>query len=321
LDINSLNASASIGTISIDDGSIVNISSIETKSLGSITVSGDNAIIISSADVMGNITLRGSAAQITLTSASVGDVLIAGSGQITIDFGRATGLSQISTNGHVGSATLTLTNASGTAEITLGGGNVTNTVTVGQSGGVFTLANGSGVDNIIFASTASDAVAVSNFRFGSGSDSLQFVSAGGFVFGFGSAAIDGTTQASDLNVVKITGKSAGVTLGGSAATDVIVVATGTYSGIADVLNALDDDSLLGVSATAGYGNVTAGGQMLILWYNSYESRTELTLINSTAVSNTNVFSAISSFDSIATFSGNITQSSGETFTGDFKLVP
>ncbi len=322
LDINSLNASASIGTISIDDGSIVNIASIETKSLGSITVSGDNAIITSSADVMGNITLRGSAAQITLASAAVGDVLIAGSGQITIDFGRATGVGQISTVGNVGSATLTLTNVSGQADVTLGAG--TNNVTVGRSGAVLTLQAGTGTDAIIFASTASDEVAVRNFQFGSGSDSLQFASSGGFVFGFGSAAIDGAQQGQNLNVVVITGKSAGVTLDGSAATDVLVVATGTYSGITDVLAALDDNSLLGVSAVGG-SSVTAGGQMLILWYNSYESRTELTLVNATAVATPgdNMFSAISSYDSIATFSGNITtaHSATESFIGDFKLAP
>jgi len=321
LDINSLNASASIGVINIDVGAIASIASIETKSLNNLNVSGNSVVITSSADAMGSINLRGSAATITIGSAAVGDVLIAGSGQMTVDFGRATGVGQISTVGNVGSATLTLTNVSGQADVTLGAG--TNNVTVGRSGAVVTLQAGTGTDAIIFASTASDEVAVRNFQFGSGSDSLQFASAGGFVFGFGSAAIDGTTQAQNLNVVVITGKSAGVTLDGSAATDVLVVATGTYSGITDVLAALDDNSILGVSAIGG--NVTAGGQMLILWYNSYESRTELTLVNSTAVSTPgdNMFSAINSYDSIATFSGNITTGSGrsEIWGCDFRIIP
>ena len=60
---------------------------------------------------------------------------------------------------------------------------------------------------------------------------------------------------------------------------------------------------------------------MVVWYNASEARTELTLVQSTSVAGVGAFfSAISTWNTIATFSGDIrTFGTAETFTGNFDI--
>jgi len=324
IDINVIEASASVGNISIEDDTTVSIASIDALAVGDITIVGDAANITTSANTHGDVIFTGSALTFAVAAnatASFGDVRIDGVGAVSIDLGNATGVGEINTSGHSGSITLDLDQATGSLVVTLGGASSTNTVKVGSGTTlILTAGTAADIDKIYFGSTATDLAEIRNFTFASGTkmDVMQFASAT-FKLGMGSAAtVVNNTNASALNLVTITGASAGVSFGSAAnaATDVIFVAGTGFSGISDVFNSLKSAGSMFISAV-GETTLTAGGQLLVMWYNTTERRTDLSLLELTAsVTASELFSSTSSFDIelMATFSGQIANVTAANFT-------
>lgn len=328
IELDSLQVSASIGNITVGDGTRATISGT-TLVVGDISLAGDAAVVTFSAKTVGDIDITGSAATITLSnSAAIGDVTVHGVGNVSLDFVNATGIASISTVGHSGTTTIDVDSIrASSVEITLGTG--TNVVLVNTAGTIesddvgvsLTLAAGTGADTIKFAGSAYNGVAVQNFQFGSGGDALSFYTAG-FSLGFGSAVTE--ESAGNLDVINV--YTAGVTftpgVGASAdATEVIVLTTGTFDTFADVLTALGNGGSLQL-AVAPSAVTTATQELFVVWYNNSEHRTELTVVGGSAANNTadaDMWAALGSYETLASFSGDIRSfGSAETFAGNFK---
>lgn len=320
---NAIAASASIGAITIGDGARVSVGGIEAKSIGNITASGDALTLTKvSATTIGNITLAGSGASVTLGGAltTVGSVTISGSGQQTVDFASATTIGTISTVNNAGTATLTLTNVKGAESITLGTG--TNYVYVGTGTAAINLSANTGTDRIYLAGSGNDGITTSNFQLLSSATDKVYLNASavaGFSLGFASAASFGSAAADTaLTVALVTASGVGFSLAsgaGGANTDVFVLATGSYTTIQGAL------SQLGTLVSATSSNLaTAGSDVLVLWYDSVNDATKLTLVNTTAGTYDKTFTSTFNGDTntLITFSGvDIRGVSGVSFTDKF----
>jgi len=325
LDINSLKASASIGSITVGDGAIINLGAVSASTVGDISLGGRSGTLAIGASAVGRISVTGSGATITNGSGTIDSVSIASvGGTADINFGAAKSIGGITVTGNSSIAKLDLSGVSSLTEITLGTG--TNVVTVSTFGDQLTLKSNTGVDTIRFGGSAFDGAGVKNFQFGSTvSDVLGFGSAG-FQLGLTNVS---QASASDnavgaLNVAHVYTAGVGVTFGSAAgATDVLVVSQTGFAGHSGLFAALASAGSLRISAV-GDATVTAGGEILVVWYNTDESRTELSLVHATAnVSSSEFFQfATGGVSLLATFSGNIRTFSGSTtenFGGDFTM--
>jgi len=318
LDINSLKASGSIGNITVGDGAIINLGAVSASTVGNISLGGRSATLAIGASAIGVISVTGSGATITNGSGTIDSVSIASvGGTADISFGAAKSIGGITVTGNSSIAKLDLSGVSSFTEITLGTG--TNVVTISQFGDILTLKSNTGVDTIRFAGSAFNSGGVKNFQFGSALDRLSFDD-GGFSLGLGSAGSVENTATGSLNVSNISSAGIGVTFGGTAATDVLVVTKTGFGNLSELFGALGSAGTYRISAVTD-ASVTAGGEILVVWYNTDESRTELTLVNATAVgSASDLFSRVTgNAVQLATFSGDIRAfSSGETFFGNFQ---
>ena len=198
----------------------------------------------------------------------------------------------------------------------------------GNVGIEINLASGAGKDVISIAGSAYDGAAIQNFQFGSALDIIRLSSAG-FQLGVGSAAgSTGSAEvANDIDIINV--GSAGETFviasaagEGSAATDVIVVTASTgFESFREVLDSFASAGSLEISIGGAATAAMSAGEFMVVWYNASEARTELTLVQSTSIADVGAFfSAISTWNTIATFSGDIrTFGTAETFTGNFDI--
>lgn len=313
-------ASASVGNLTVADGVSGTWSEIASKAVGNITISGDGfAITKVSATTIGNIQLAGSANSITLGAANttVGTVTITGSGDQTVNLGSATTVGTINALG-ASATTLTLSNVKSAVTVNLGTG--TNTVYVGTGGATINATAATGNDKIYLGGSGNDGITISNFELlGSGGDSIN-LSTAGFSFGFASAVAFGSAVGGNALSV-VVANSAGTTVqfasaASQANTDVFVLATGSYTTINGALAALGTLTSAAQSSVAA----TAGSDILVLWYDSLNDSTKLTLVNATSGTLLKTFT--STFDgdtnTLVTFSGIDIRGASGDFSDMFK---
>ena len=328
-------ALGTVGDISVLDGARGS-GNIEGASVGDVTMNGHGFVLnLKSAASVGDVTYGGSAGSVTFVSASIGAVVIDGAGAVTFNFGTATSIDSIATSGHTGTVTLDLDSVLQTGVVVTGGasGLVVQVSTLGdaEAGNVgieINLASGAGKDVISIAGSAYDGAAIQNFQFGSALDIIRLSSAG-FQLGVGSAAAStGSAEvANDIDIINV--GSAGETFviasaagEGSAATDVIVVTASTgFESFREVLDSFASAGSLEISIGGAASAAMSAGEFMVVWYNASEARTELTLVQSTSIADVGAFfSAISTWNTIATFSGDIrTFGTAETFTGNLDI--
>ena len=331
LDVTDSGSAGSVGTISILDGAKGSADfNYHSGTVGDITFAGHGFILdLGSAKSVGDITFEGGSAgsiSIGAGAADVGEVTVgahAGSG--TIDFGNASGVQSVVTSGSGHTVLDFGTSLASGVEITAGGSGMTLYLNSALNGGVnlaptvdVTLTDGAGTDIFVVASAEETGVSIRNFEFGSGGD-VFLLSTAGFSLGLGSAnSTTGSAQTTDdIDVIVVGTSAVTLTLDGTAATDMIVVVGTGFERVEDMLEALGSAGSLGVSAAGGFDAVTAGGQISILWYNTDETRTELTVVTASAGSDIDLIfsSGAASIVTIATFDDAdlLTMSGGASF--------
>lgn len=321
----SIGASARVGAISVGDKERVTITEIHASGIGAITASGDAFTISNiSATTVGDITLAGSGGSVTFggngQNANVAQIYIQGSGEITLSM-KTGSFSGLSTVGHVGTAVMTLTNASGAENITLGA--ATNKVYVGTGDVNITATAATGKDYIYLAGSAYDGVNVANFDLLTSATDRIYLSTASFRFGLASASTAVSAAAGALNVVTVSGAGTGFTFASAVDgthSDVFVLATGQYTSLGAALSGLG--GYLSAAATGGAGSAIAAGQdLLVLWYDSNANASKLTLVNASAgpIGGTFTSTYAGNSNTLVTFSGvDITQTSGVSFTDKFQ---
>jgi hypothetical protein len=310
--------SGDISSVSIGDDTRVTISSIEASGLGSLSVAGDAAVINVSATNVGGVTLTGSGATITFDSAAqnIGDITIKGSGQITVDLNNASSVGSVNSSGHVATATIDLSDIANGASVTLGAS--ANKVVLSSAADTLTFRNGTGTDSVYFTQTGKAADDFGRFfQFGTTTDSISFGTAN-FKLGFGSAnGVIGTNSAGALDIAVVSAEASvrELILGASAtvsdeATDLVIFADSAFASVTDMLT-----DLRGFSADGGVGaaSFTAAQSVLVLWYDSTNGRTELSLVNASSNAATLTAAIPAAATGLAYFDVNITTVSATTF--------
>lgn len=320
----------SLGNISVS-GAVANFGTISASTVGNISLGGNSATMTIDASSIGTIAVTGSGASITIAdSVSIGAVTVAGSGQVMVDFGNASGIASISTVGHAGTAAVNMSGVTRATTVTLGTG--TNLVTLASAGAadVFTLQAGTGTDTLLFLASGASTRSVVNFGFASAAaDTLAFTTAA-FDLGLGSTTMTNMT-AGALTVLNVSAGATTITLASAAAsldaaTDVIVLTTGSVVSGSVIGGHISGGAMLAsLSNLLTAGSVTTSltaGQLLVVWYNGFENRTELSLVTTTAASTIGSAVAGASIKLLSTFSGaDIVQTlSGDTFGGTFQAV-
>jgi len=317
-------ASSTIGDISVTTGSAT-FGTVSARSIDSVTLgAGSYASGTFNASSIGDISITGSGANVVLASAvnGVGDITIAGYSNITVDLGNASGVGDITTVGNVSAATINLSAVTTSTNVTLGTG--TNTVYLSDAGDEIDLAAGTGTDTLRFAlnsiTTTTGGADVSNFEWATAALDVLLFATASFDLGLGSVVGHIDNAAGVLDVVNLSAATTITVASASTqdATDVLVLTTSrAFSSAGDMVSAL---SLL---VTAGSDQAAiAAGDLLVVWYNSTEGRTELSLVNTTAASDflTSAIAGGSAYQ-LAYFDGDssiITSRSGDTFATVFS---
>jgi len=327
-----LSATGTIGNISVADG-YFNIGTAEAQNIGNLSLGGDTNTIRLAGSTLGSITITGSASTVYLNGFStVGDVTITGgatSSIHTFDASSVGKIGTISTVGMLGSANITFAVGGTAAELNMGSGSQTITLSNAGSatqgtGFAINLSGNTGTDTLRFASTAIDGARVMNFQWGSSQDKISLASAG-FSLGMGSALSNGEGFGDGISVLTVGGATSMqlAAAAGASATEVLVLVTGTFNNVNQMLSALANGGSLAINSSAQGAISAQAGEFAIVWYNANEQRTELSIARTSAIgAGANPFGLISSaaVTTIATFSGDIrTFSAGESFAGNFSL--
>ena len=333
--IGDIRASGSIGNISVTaSGASDAILELEARTLGTVTLNidglsvGFSATPVTGAYSVGDISVDGSAVSLTFGSAAVGtagatigSITITGSGSNSVNVGSAAAVGTITVTGS-GITTIDMSESDVGTSISLRGS--ANNLLLGDQGGYVELQVNSGVDAIVFTSgtmsvsTVASGVTIRNFDFSGTTDTLHFGGTAGS-FGLASAAgMGGGTAEGALTVVTMTAVGTTIVMAdaaGSAATSVIVIATGIDAG--SIVSAL---AWIGSTSTYSTEALNTAGQVLVMWYNASGQETQLHLVGTTANFATTFTAANSDYDLLARFADDIRLYSGTNFGSTFNLA-
>jgi len=310
-------ASAAAGDITVTDAAVT-FGTMSAKTVGNLSFGGQSGSLTIDASAVGDISITGSSFTLVIGDATgIGDVTIAGRGDISVDFGDVSGIDSISTVGNVSAATLNLSGAGKANELTLGTG--TNVVILSNYADTVTFAAGTGTDTLRFQYTASNARSITNFQLASAASDTISLSTATFKLGVGVTAVTMTNSGgSYLDVAKVTAMTTLTMASGSStvddATDLIVLATASYGSGASMLATLKN------LVTGGGASATTAGQLGVLWYNSDTQQTTLSLLTMTSADSLGSAVAGGTLTNIAAFNGNdiITSITGDLFTNVFQ---
>lgn len=323
--------SATVGSISASSGITGNIyasgvdltiSSIVASGIGNITLNGvGNNYTLTSvvAEQVGNVVVAGSGSTVNFDGASgIGSITIKGSGATTVDVGSATNVGTVSTINALGTAVVDLGSATGALTINLGTGY--NDITVGKGGATITLTAGTGHDDLIAVGSAgSNVIEISNFQLASATDRLGFYTPG-FQLALNGTASTGTETGGSMNVTLISASpsTTATPTFGSAGT-VVILRSGTFTDISDVITQLKDGGTYELNASTAMAG-DEGYDLMVAWTDT-AGDTYVTLLNGmSAVAGEALFSASQSveYDHIFKLNGvDIGTYSGSAFTDKF----
>ena len=255
--------------------------------------------------------MTGSGGTIKLDSAAaafnVGDVVIRGSGEIRLDLGNASSVGSINTTGHVATATIDLSGVNSGVTVLLGAS--ANKVVLSSASDSVSFRSNTGIDKVYFASTGVADQFGRYFQFGTSQDSISFGTAA-FSLGLGSA--EANNQSSALNILVASAASNGLVFNSAGATDqatdLVIFADSAFASFADMAS-----SLRGLSAVGTDTSYTAANGVLVLWYDSTNGRTELSLVAASANAGTLASAIPAAGTALAYFDTNIVTVSADTF--------
>jgi len=319
--ITHLAASADMGTITVAGSASFSALGVDASGLGgiSITSGGSSTIRGISAISVGEVRVTGSGSLIKFDSAAaafnIADITVRGSGGTIIDLGNASSVGTINFTGHAGTATVDASLTNSGITVTLGAS--ANTVVLSSASDSLTFRNGTGFDKVYFTSTGRADDFGRYFQIGTSTDGIYF-STGDMVLGLGSSnttrnsagALDIVIASAGVKTLVVANSATVATGNFDSATDMVIFADSAFANAAAMVSDLKVFTSAGVNDTINGGSVTAGS-LLVLWYDSTNSRTELTLVNVAAtagVGAATIASAIAggSQTALAYFDFNIT---------------
>ncbi len=303
------------------------------SSIGAVTIGGSAFVVdgLDDLDVIGNVTLNGFNNSATFSDASViGTITIsdAATGTTIVDVGSATTVGNITIEEASAAVTIDLRSANDTSvtvDATVGASALT--VIVSDLGNatsapatIINLNDGDNDDTIELVASAAG-VAVNGFDFGSSSDDSISLNSAVFTLGMGTAA--GSAIGDDLNALMVSAAGASLVLASagadvSAGTHVIVIDEAGLNEFTDVLTALADGGSLDISYDSAQ-EIGASSEVLVLWYDTDNDRTQLTLLQASSNAGGDVFVSSTSYTTLITFSGNQINGVSGTFDGDFGI--
>lgn len=306
-------SAGSLAGIAITTAGSATIDKVAVSAVGDITLAGGGNFLITdiSATTVGDISITASGATISeLSGTTVGDITVAGSGAFSITT-DATTVGEVIATGIADSGSFTLNLSGVTNGVTVTVGGATNTIHSGAGNDVITLKASSGTDTIIYSGTGQAQDEITNFETGSAGDVLSFASGiGNTIFG----AFYSGQAAAGSGAQLVQSVSAAVDV--ASTTDVIVLASGTFSNTAELLAAIGSGGALELGAVDELNNT--GNDLTVVWSdgtNSYVSLVNLATGRATTLSLIDDDIAVSNVMTIATLVG-VKVNDGTTTIGD-----
>jgi len=311
----------SIGNVTIAGAGSSTIDALEASTIGNIDIQGGNGVTLtkigSATGTLGDISVSSTVSGVTITgvnASTIGAVTLGSqSGTISITM-SGTNIGTVDASGMSAAATLTIDLSNITNGTTILAGRGTNNIRSTNGDDTITLTAGTGTDTITFVGTAHGNDTITGFSFASGianADKIQFGSAI-TIQDFVSA----TTNVSGGNALTVALVSSTTTADLTTASQVIIMRSGTYGTLSDLMSAISTGGSLGLSIDE---TTVSSQEVVVVWSDSVDSYVTLITLSTAVASGGGDF--IQSSDStqiIATLAGvNIAAVSADQLQGHF----
>jgi len=284
-----------IGNVTIAGAGSATVDALEASTIGTISINNVEGAVLtkvgSSTSTIGNVSVSSSVKEdvtFALNASSVGSITLgAQSGTTTVTVSGTT-VTSVDASAMSASTTLSINLANVTNGTTISLGKGTNTVFSTDGNDTITLLAGTGNDTIVFLTTADGNDTISRFDFTSGEDVIRFGSAvDNRDFYSGSTFSSGTMT---VQLVSGTGTLA-------SGTQVVVMRSGTFGTISDLLSAIATGGTLELNAA---DTTSAGNEVTVVWSDGVDSYVTLISLASGVASGGGVFQVNDSTQVIAT---------------------